>query len=243
MYGIQTDRQRRLALIARISEATFRIRAAHLELLLERRANFDPNQPRVPRGHRHGGRWTRTGGWREPAQRTDSGRPRIILASHEPEEPEVPERRPETARERNRIGRSVARYLKQLPSFRQALFLARVGWLANEAGHTIRSYFDEPRSLEELRERAKESRSGYDVHHIVEKTPAYQAGYTRGMIESADNKILIPRYKHWEITAWYGTRSDKFGGLTPREYLRGRSWEERYRIGIEMLVEKGVLKQ
>ncbi len=63
------------------------------------------------------------------------------------------------------------------------------------------------------------------------------------MIESSDNKILIPRYKHWEITAWYGTRSDKFGGLTPREYLRGRSWEERYRIGIEMLVEKGVLKQ
>ncbi|WP_265518168.1 hypothetical protein [Nitratireductor luteus] len=180
MYGIQSDRQKRLALIAQIRETTFRIRAAHLELLLERRANFDPNQPRVPRGHRHGGRWTRTGGWREPAQRTDFGRPRIILASHEPEEPEVPERRPETARERNRIGRSVARYLKQLPSFRQAVFLARVGWLANEAGHTIQSYFDEPRSLEELKERAKEPRWGYDVHHIVEKTPAYQAGIRGG---------------------------------------------------------------
>ena len=33
------------------------------------KANFDPNQPRVPRGNPDGGQWTRTGG--------GSGRPRV----------------------------------------------------------------------------------------------------------------------------------------------------------------------
>jgi hypothetical protein len=44
-----------------IRAATFRIRLATLEA----RANFNPNQPRVPAGNADGGRWTDTGGgWR-----------------------------------------------------------------------------------------------------------------------------------------------------------------------------------
>jgi hypothetical protein len=30
--------------------------------------------------------------------------------------------------------------------------------------------------------------------------------------------------------------------MTPRDYLRGRSWEEQYEVGIDALREFGVLK-
>jgi len=36
--------------------------------------------------------------------------------------------------------------------------------------------------------------------------------------------------------------TDKFGGLSPREYLRGKSWTERRRVGLDALTEFGVLK-
>ena len=132
------------ALRAAYAEGAFLIRAWHLQALLEARANFNPAQPRVPRGYRFGGRWTGPGGdWGGPAR--DDGRARIVAVSHDPDEPKIPDRRPARARERNRIGRAAARYLRTLPHWQQVRFLWRVGWLANEAGHTIRSYFDEPR--------------------------------------------------------------------------------------------------
>ena len=33
-----------------------------------------------------------------------------------------------------------------------------------------------------------------------------------------------------------------FNGLSPREYLRGKDWSERYRIGLKVLSDHGVLK-
>lgn len=229
------------ALRAAYAEGAFLIRAWRLQALLEARANFNPAQPRVPRGYRFGGRWTGPGGDRGGPAR-DDGRARIVAVSHDPDEPKIPDRRPARARERNRIGRAAARYLRTLPHWQQVRFLWRVGWLANEAGHTIRSYSDEPRALEELKERATFPRPGYDIHHIVEKTPAYRDGFSREMIESPDNKVLVPRYKHWEITAWYAKRNGKFGGLSPREALRNATWRRRVEIGLSALREHGVLR-
>ncbi|WP_155983377.1 hypothetical protein [Nitratireductor aquibiodomus] len=229
------------ALRAAYAEGAFLIRAWHLQALLEARANFNPGQPRVPRGYRFGGRWTGPGGdWGGPAR--DDGRARIVAVSGDPDEPKIPHRRPARARQRNRIGRAAARYLRTLPLWQQVRFLARVGWLANEAGHTTRSYSDEPRALEELKERATVPSPGYDIHHIVEKTPAYRDGFSREMIESPDNKVLVPRYKHWEITAWYASKNEEWGGVSPRAYLRGRNWEERELMGRYALRKFGVLK-
>ena len=229
------------ALRAAYAEGAFLIRAWHLQVLLDARANFNPAQPRVPRGYRYGGRWTGPGSdWGGPAR--DDGRARIVAVSGDPDEPKIPDRRPARARERNRIGRAAAGYLRTLPLWQQVRFLARVGWLANEAGHTIRSYSDEPRALEELKERATVPRPGYDIHHIVEKTPAYRDGFSREMIESPQNKVLVPRYKHWEITAWYATKDERFGGLSPREYLRSESWQKRVEIGLFALRYHGVLR-
>jgi hypothetical protein len=49
--------------------------------------------------------------------------------------------------------------------------------------------------------------------------------------------------KHWEINAWYQKPNPGFGGMTPREYLSGRNWEVRRSVGLEALVNAGVLKQ
>jgi len=56
------------------------------------------------------------------------------------------------------------------------------------------------------------------------------------------NKVRIPTYKHHEITGWFAKGNKDFGGLSPREYLRGKSWDERFRVGIEAMIDKGVLK-
>jgi hypothetical protein len=35
---------------------------------------------------------------------------------------------------------------------------------------------------------------------------------------------------------------DDFERLSPRDYLRGKTWDERTRIGIRALIEHGVLE-
>jgi hypothetical protein len=49
--------------------------------------------------------------------------------------------------------------------------------------------------------------------------------------------------KHWEITGWdMRGHNDAYGGLSPREYLRGEDWDERRRVGLDALIRFGVLK-
>ena len=59
---------------------------------------------------------------------------------------------------------------------------------------------------------------------------------------SRRTKVRIPRLKHEDITAWFMTLNDDFGGLSPRQYLRGKSWDERRRVGLHALRLYGVLK-
>ena len=61
-------------------------------------------------------------------------------------------------------------------------------------------------------------------------------------LDSRENLVRIPRWKHVEISSWYSRRNDDYGGLTPRDYLRGKGWNEQYAIGLEALQLFGVLK-
>jgi hypothetical protein len=83
---------------------------------------------------------------------------------------------------------------------------------------------------------------GYDVHHIVEQTSAEQGGFPRALIDSPENLVRIPTLKHWQVTAWSMMRNKDYGGVSPREHLRGKGWEERMRVGKEALIRNGVLK-
>jgi len=48
--------------------------------------------------------------------------------------------------------------------------------------------------------------------------------------------------QHWEITGWYMIPNKDFGGVSPREYLKGKDWAERVRVGRDALIKVGVLK-
>lgn len=85
-------------------------------------------------------------------------------------------------------------------------------------------------------------RQNYNIHHIVEQTPARQDSFPNSMIHGRENLVKIPTFKHWEITAWYGRRNPRYGNVAPRDYLRGRNWDERMQIGLEALVDAEVLR-
>lgn len=85
-------------------------------------------------------------------------------------------------------------------------------------------------------------RAGSFRFDAVKRTPAAQDGYPREMIDGRENLVRIPRTKHWDINAWYQAPNKDFGGLPPREYLRGRSWDERRKVGLDALIDIGVLE-
>ena len=101
---------------------------------------------------------------------------------------------------------------------------------------------DPPKTLSELQQDVGVSKPGYEDHHIVEQTGAERDGFPRELIDSPQNLAKIPTLKHREITSWYAQANPDFGGLSPRDYLRNKSWDERMRIGLEQLIKFGVLK-
>jgi hypothetical protein len=148
----------------------------------------------------------------------------------------VPQERPATAQERNAIIKEGAK----VPSTELRRVFEYAPWLyAHEA--EIRAYQDPPKTLEELQQDANERRPGYDIHHLVEQTPAAQEGYPKSMIDAPENLVRIPRLKHWELNGWYQTPDEDFDDLTPRQYLRGRTWDERVKLGLRALTKFGVL--
>jgi hypothetical protein len=160
------------------------------------------------------------------------------LARFEPP-PIIPKERPASSKERNDIAREVARWLIR----NRGSAIERSKWL-DESEASMGAYLDPPRTLEALQEAAASgSKAGYDIHHIIEKTAAEDDGFPRSMINGPENLVRISRYKHWEITSWYMTKNKDYGGLTPREFLRGKDWAERTQVGLDALTMHGVLKR
>jgi len=61
-------------------------------------------------------------------------------------------------------------------------------------------------------------------------------------IDSRENRVRIPTLKHIDVSRWYSTKNEKYGGLSPRDYLRDKDWEEQMRIGLDILREYRVLQ-
>lgn len=218
----------------RIAAHTLLTQTKHLRFLATK-AGYKPNQPRVPAGHPHGGRWVDDG---LPA--SDQA-PRLWLAGDRPElPPEVPEREPATIRERNAWAVRVSKYLATTSqTFAASMF---ANWLIRYAEHRIRAYLTPPKTLPELQDMAFDRPEGFDIHHIVEQTPARNDGFSNEKIESWENRVAVPTYRHWEITAWFQTKNGEYGDLSPREFLRGQPWDVRRAVGLRALKLHGVLK-
>ena len=126
------------------------------------------------------------------------------------------------------------------PYVRIAALLAEVGL---DAYPYVKAYFDPPKPLEELQAAAQSpSETGYDDHHVVEQATANPDGSEDALIDAPDNLVQIPTIKHWELNSWYETRNAEFNEMTPRQYLDGKSWGERLRVGLIGLQYIGVLK-
>jgi len=120
---------------------------------------------------------------------------------------------------------------------------AAVGAVSAAAYPYVKAYFDPPKSLEELQQAAQSpGELGYDDHHIVEQATAAADGGEDTLIAAPENLARIPTVKHWELNKWYETPDFNFDEMTPRQYLKGKSWDERYRVGLRGLRAVGVLQ-
>jgi len=44
------------------------------------------------------------------------------------------------------------------------------------------------------------------------------------------------------VGLFYSTQNAEYGGQSPRDYLRGKTFEEQYQFGLRVLRDHGVLK-
>ncbi len=248
--------------VGEFDNATLRRLAATARLV---KANFDPNQPRVPKGEPDAGQWIDTGASDVPLPSSGASEPGPEAASEAGGDDgpsieytvRIPAERPASARERNSIVRRSAEWLRQAGALggafardpRAKAFFAALeatGWVIEYLAE-IRSYLDAPKSLAELQDGVADRRPGYQIHHIVEGQ--YDSDHRlrnsarfRNRLETRENLVHIPKWRHVEISSWYSRPTKEYGGQSPRESLRGRGWDEQYQIGIDKLREFGVLK-
>jgi hypothetical protein len=223
---------------------------------------YSPDQPRVPAGYPDGGQWTDgslSGSLSgdlglfqiKPRERRRDG---VHLAGELPtgdspdqpstEPPPIPPTKPKRSADRTKFLRAAANWLKGVSKLRTDIFtgaMNNVEWL-KDYHNLIHAARDEPKSYEELQDGVGKRRPGYDDHHMVEQTWAEYFGFVRSQIDDPSNLVSIPRLQHYQITGWYAARNERFGGLSPRQYLSDKSWDERMRVGREALVLFKVLK-
>jgi hypothetical protein len=166
----------------------------------------------------------------------------------------IPNEEPAT-QERNGILRSIATWLTaalavagaldpELEEARAAIEAAV--WLAKYLPDIL-SYLAPPKTLNELQKAVSDPQYGYENHHIVEaqfgsENPLRNSLQFPDRINSPENLVRIPHWKHVEISSWYSRANEELGNVTPPAYLRGKSWEEQYKLGLETLRRFGVLQ-
>ena len=164
--------------------------------------------------------------------------------------PHIPEEEPPTVRLTNNIIRSLAVWLAErgvvalIPGLGEAAAIIQLGvWLYQYLPY-LDAYVQPPQSLEDLQNAANDPQPGYQIHHIVEQTPAGREGFSEAEIEAPENRVRISTLKHWQISNWYSRANaeEPFSGQTPRNYLRGKDWAEKVKIGRGALIRFGVLK-
>jgi hypothetical protein len=238
------------------------------EILLElRKAGYRQDQPRWPKGSGDvSGRWSGGAGEGPPAPPKpppEDLKPGSWSIGHNQgppldDPPDIPAAKPEEESEIWDFAKAAAKWLGRA-GVRRVLEIgleATVGGpvgdflLAMEAAYWlyqylpyIRAYLDPPKTWEELQQNQG---PGYDNHHVVEQW-SRNDGISDEVIDADDNQVRIPTLKHWDVNGWLDTPNPEYedsegNSISPRQYMRGKSLEERRRIGIEALVKFGVLK-
>jgi hypothetical protein len=147
------------------------IEVARREILARRLARFDakagykPEQPREPAGHEHGGRWTLVPGY--AADKEPDGRDKDERGPKDDAENEVTDGSSEDPKNRlhrrqHEVGRAVQQRLLDLFNrVRPVVSLfdgLETAWQLSKDGPAGWTYFDPPRSLEELQDAVRSER-------------------------------------------------------------------------------------
>ncbi len=170
--------------------------------------------------------------------------PPIVIAPEQP--PEIPPPKRGIAERSIDFIRRAAEYVRivgPLSHAAGALFeaLEQAEELRGETA-AIKSANDPPLTLKELQARARlPSEPGYQTHHIVGQFRQNRLQFGDGLIYSRENEVRIPVVKHMDISRFYSTPNKYYNGLSPRDYLRGKSWDEQMREGLKILRDNGVL--
>ena len=73
-------------------------------------------------------------------------------------------------------------------------------------------------------------------HHIVEQCQMKKSGFDIGDINQVNNAIAVDASVHAKITGYYNRKNLIFTkGARVRDWLAGKSFEEQYLFGIEVL--------
>ncbi|MBL8690017.1 MAG: hypothetical protein JNL04_12995 [Rhodospirillaceae bacterium] len=194
--------------------------------------------------------------WNIPDELAHPEPPRITIPPGYPTPkvptfPRLPDARPET--EWDRAKWVINKIRRVAPAARVA---GLWGWALDLTGlllPSVVSYFDEPKSLEELwvdpedvsfgspdalADRYKAG-DGYQLHHIVEQKSKSDDSED---IHSTRNVIRIPTARHIIISAHYSSKPPDLNGLTIRQWLRTQSYERRREYGLWALQWYGVMK-
>lgn len=161
--------------------------------------------------------------------------------------PPIPPRKPETTKGRMKFVRQAVRWLQVVGRLSPAadVFLGALDQAEDlkRLTNVITTANDPPGTLEELQARAQlPSEAGYEDHHIVGQFTQNRLQFGRVRIDSPENTVRIPVVKHLDINGYYSRANIDYDGLSPRDYLRGRSWDEQMQEGLKILRDKGVLQ-
>ena len=108
----------------------------------------------------------------------------------------------------------------------------------------LAAYNDPPKTLAELNDEAQgPRRTGYDIHHIVWQTDGAKDGIPVEILQSRENLVSIPTFRHWELNRWFQKSNQKYNNTSPRDYLRDKDYNERRAVGLHGLRDVGVLKK
>ncbi|UGV26091.1 hypothetical protein E0H22_10555 [Rhodopseudomonas boonkerdii] len=161
--------------------------------------------------------------------------------------PEIPEvKPPRSSSAALRVAASWLGRALAVGAFKEAALFISVlsarGW-ARAKAHEIVTSLDPPKSMKELEEAVAVPRRGTELHHHkMEQHVSRQRGIPQSEIDAPGNRVRIPTFKHYDITNWYRTPNERFGGLSPRQYLADKAPDEHARVGREALILFQVLK-
>lgn len=93
------------------------------------------------------------------------------------------------------------------------------------------------KSFNAFKKSAGSAGTGKEWHHIVEQSQAKatRSGFDIRSINHPDNMVAIDKDVHHRISAYYSSKPNFTDGLTFRDYLNGKSFEEQYQWGSKVL--------